>query len=100
MGKRYGSTLCRQSEQGVPNGGELFGGGDIDLAIGGQSQVGNAHALGAAAANQQDGGMIRIGRIRGIDRPALAPVIPGKNKPFLLIDSGASKLQFTVKTEM
>ena len=36
------------------------------------------------------GGMIRIGRIRGIDRPALAPVIPGKNHPFLLIDSGAN----------
>ena len=36
------------------------------------------------------GGMIRIGRIRGIDRPALAPVLPGRNKPFMLIDSGAN----------
>ena len=35
-------------------------------------------------------GMLRIGRIRGIERPALAPVIPGKNAPFLLIDSGAN----------
>ena len=35
-------------------------------------------------------GMPRIGRIRGIERPALAPVIPGKKKPFLLIDSGAN----------
>ena len=35
-------------------------------------------------------GMLRIGRIRGIERPALAPVIPGKQKPFLLIDSGAN----------
>ena len=35
-------------------------------------------------------GMLRIGRIRGIERPALAPVIPGKKKPFLLIDSGAN----------
>lgn len=36
------------------------------------------------------GGMLRIGRIRGIERPALAPVIPGRKKPFLLIDSGAN----------
>ena len=35
-------------------------------------------------------GMLRIGRIRGVERPALAPVIPGKNAPFLLIDSGAN----------
>ena len=36
------------------------------------------------------GGMLRIGRIPGIERPALAPVIPGMKKPFLLIDAGAN----------
>ncbi len=36
------------------------------------------------------GGMIRVGRIRGIERPALAPVLPGRATPFLLIDSGAN----------
>lgn len=36
------------------------------------------------------GGMLRVGRIRGIERPALAPVIPGRKKPFLLIDCGAN----------
>ncbi len=36
------------------------------------------------------GGMLRIGRIQGIERPALAPVIPGAKKPFLLIDAGAN----------
>lgn len=35
-------------------------------------------------------GILRIGRIHGIDRPALAPVLPGMKKPFLLIDSGAN----------
>jgi glycerol-3-phosphate acyltransferase PlsX len=35
-------------------------------------------------------GILRIGRIQGIDRPALAPVIPGSKKPFLLIDCGAN----------
>ena len=36
------------------------------------------------------GGMLRIGRIPDIERPALAPVIPGAKKPFLLIDAGAN----------
>ncbi len=53
---------------------------------------GNAQAFVSAGSTGAvlAGGMIRIGRIRGIDRPALAPVLPGKNKPFLLIDSGAN----------
>ena len=36
------------------------------------------------------GGMLRIGRIPGIERPALAPVLPGMNGLFMLIDSGAN----------
>ena len=36
------------------------------------------------------GGMLRIGRIPGIERPALAPIIPGAKKPFMLIDAGAN----------
>ena len=35
-------------------------------------------------------GMFKIGRIPGIERPALAPVLPGLKKHFLLIDSGAN----------
>lgn len=35
-------------------------------------------------------GMFKLGRIPGIERPALAPVIPGRKKPFLLIDCGAN----------
>jgi len=31
-----------------------------------------------------------IGRIKGIDRVALAPVMPGKNAPFMVVDSGAN----------
>ncbi len=53
---------------------------------------GNAQAFVSAGSTGAvlAGGMIRIGRIRGIDRPALAPTLPGKNKPFLLIDCGAN----------
>lgn len=36
------------------------------------------------------GGMFKIGRIKGVERPALAPVLPGLKKNFMLIDSGAN----------
>ena len=36
------------------------------------------------------GGMAYVRMIPGIDRPALAPVLPGLKNPFLLIDSGAN----------
>lgn len=36
------------------------------------------------------GSLFIVGRIKGIDRPALAPIMPGKNSPFMLIDCGAN----------
>ena len=36
------------------------------------------------------GGMLRLGRIPGIERPALAPLLPGRKGHFLLIDCGAN----------
>ncbi|NLO85192.1 MAG: phosphate acyltransferase PlsX [Clostridiales bacterium] len=36
------------------------------------------------------GGMFRLGRINGIDRPALAPLLPNGKDFFLLIDCGAN----------
>ena len=36
------------------------------------------------------GGMFKVGRIPGIERPALAPVLPGLKKNFMLIDAGAN----------
>jgi len=36
------------------------------------------------------GGMLRLGRIPGIERPALAPLMPGRDGLFLLIDAGAN----------
>ena len=53
------------------------------------------------------GGLFIAGRIKGIDRPALAPILPGKKKPFMLIDAGANAeckpsnlLQFAVMGEI
>lgn len=36
------------------------------------------------------GALFIVGRIKGIDRPALAPVMPGKNNSFMIIDCGAN----------
>ena len=36
------------------------------------------------------GGMLRLGRVPGIERPALAPLIPSREGQFLLIDCGAN----------
>ncbi len=36
------------------------------------------------------GASLIIGRIKGIKRVALAPIMPGKNAPFMIIDAGAN----------
>lgn len=36
------------------------------------------------------GGLFIVGRIKGIDRPALAPFYPSRNKPSVLLDAGAN----------
>lgn len=36
------------------------------------------------------GATLLVGRIRGIDRPAIAPVLPAHNGKFLLMDAGAN----------
>lgn len=45
-----------------------------------------AGSTGAALA----GGQLLVGRIRGIERPPLAPLIPAANGPVLLLDCGAN----------
>ena len=35
-------------------------------------------------------GMFKVGRIAGLERPALAPIVPGLKKRFMLIDAGAN----------
>ena len=36
------------------------------------------------------GGMLRLGRVKGVERPALAPLLPNGKGSFLLIDCGAN----------
>ena len=60
----------------------------MDLVKKGEADaVVTAGSTGAALA----GGIFRMGRIRGIDRPALGPVLPTSGEhPVMLIDCGAN----------
>lgn len=59
----------------------------LNLVKDGEAQaVVSAGSTGAFMA----GSLFIVGRIKGIDRPALAPVMPGKNGPFMIIDVGAN----------
>lgn len=57
-----------------------------------EMREGRAHAVVSAGSTGAllAGGMFKVGRIPGIDRPALAPVIPGIKGPVMLIDAGAN----------
>lgn len=53
---------------------------------------GKAHAVISAGSTGalMAGATFIVGRIKGIDRIALAPIIPGKNNPFMIVDAGAN----------
>ncbi|MEF9952920.1 MAG: phosphate acyltransferase PlsX [Clostridium sp.] len=53
--------------------------GTVDAVV----SAGNTGALLA-------GGLFIVGRIKGIDRPALAPILPGRKGPVMLVDAGAN----------
>lgn len=59
----------------------------LDLVKSGEADaVVSAGSTGAFLA----GCTLIVKRIKGISRPALAPVMPGKNGPFMIIDAGAN----------
>ncbi|MEG2017627.1 MAG: phosphate acyltransferase PlsX [Clostridium sp.] len=59
----------------------------LDLVKNGEADaVVSAGSTGAFLA----GCTLIVKRIKGISRPALAPVMPGKNGPFMIIDAGAN----------
>ena len=59
----------------------------VDAVKSGEAQaVVSAGSTGALLA----GGLFRIGRVKGIDRPAIATLIPSPQKPYILLDSGAN----------
>jgi phosphate acyltransferase len=55
-------------------------------------KTGKAHAVISAGSTGafMAGALFIVGRIKGVERPALAPVMPGKNNSFMIIDCGAN----------
>ncbi|MCY6356712.1 phosphate acyltransferase PlsX [Clostridium sp. ZS2-4] len=72
-------ALRRKKDSSIYRALELVKKGEADAVI-------SAGSTGAFLA----GATLVIGRIKGVNRPALAPVMPGKNGPFMVIDCGAN----------
>lgn len=72
-------ALRRKKDSSLVIGLELLRDGKGDAFI-------SAGSTGAVLA----GGTLIVRRIKGIMRPAICPVIPGREKPFLLMDAGAN----------
>jgi glycerol-3-phosphate acyltransferase PlsX len=72
-------AIKRKKDSSLVKALNLVKSGDADAII-------SAGSSGAFLA----GCTLIVGRIKGIDRPALAPVMPGKNGPFMIIDCGAN----------
>ena len=72
-------AVKRKKESSLVKALNLVKNGDADAII-------SAGSTGAFLA----GCTLIVGRIKGIDRPALAPVMPGKKGPFMIVDCGAN----------
>ncbi|MBU3160561.1 phosphate acyltransferase PlsX [Clostridium frigoris] len=72
-------ALKRKKDSSLVKALNLVKSGEADAII-------SAGSTGAFLA----GCTLIVGRIKGIDRPALTPVLPGKKMPFMIIDCGAN----------
>jgi len=72
-------AIKRKKDSSLVKALNLVKSGDADAII-------SAGSTGAFLA----GCTLIVGRIKGIDRPALAPIMPGKSGPFMIIDCGAN----------
>ncbi|MCM0648706.1 phosphate acyltransferase PlsX [Clostridium swellfunianum] len=72
-------ALKRKKDSSLVKALNLVKSGEADAVL-------SAGSTGAIMA----GATLIVGRIRGIKRVALAPVMPGKNAPFMVIDAGAN----------
>ncbi len=72
-------ALRKKKDSSLVRGLNLVKNGEADAFL-------SAGSTGALMA----GATLILGRIKGVDRVALAPVMPGKNAPFMVIDAGAN----------
>lgn len=73
------SAIRRKKDSSLSRALSLVKKGEADAII-------SAGSTGAFMA----GSLFIVGRIKGINRPALAPIVPGKNNKFMIIDCGAN----------
>lgn len=72
-------AVRRKKDASINRCMELVKNGEADAVV----AAGNSGAVVAAA-------MFNLGRIKGVARPAIATVLPTRNRPLLLIDAGAN----------
>lgn len=72
-------ALRRKKDSSIVKALNLVKSGECDAII-------SAGSTGAFLA----GCTLIVGRIKGVERPALAPIMPGRNGSFMVIDSGAN----------
>ena len=72
-------SIRNKKDSSMVVGMKMLKEGKVDAFV----SAGNTGALLA-------GGLFVVGRIKGVDRPALAPILPGRKAPFMLVDAGAN----------
>lgn len=73
------SAIKKKKDSSLVKALELVKSGEADAIV-------SAGSTGALMV----GARLILGKIKGIDRVALAPAMPGKNGPFMVVDSGAN----------
>jgi phosphate acyltransferase len=79
MGEHAAREMRSRRESSIYVGAELVKRGEVDAFV----SAGNTGAVLATA-------LVVLGRIRGVERPALGAVLPAMSGPRLLVDAGAN----------
>ncbi len=72
-------AVRRKKDSSISRAVDILKGGEADAVL----SAGNTGALVVAAT-------LKLRTLKGVDRPALAAVMPALNRPFILIDAGAN----------
>lgn len=79
MGESPSKSFRQKKESSIRVGLELLKSKQVDAFV----SAGNTGAVMAAST-------LLLGRIDGVERPAIAAILPSKNGPFVMLDMGAS----------
>ena len=79
MDESPATAVRRKKDSSINRCVNLVKQGEADAVV----SAGNSGAVAAAA-------VFILGRIEGVDRPAIATVLPTRNRPLLLLDAGAT----------